>query len=190
MHYLSSVYSVTTPLHVLGLLAAHHQEVTMCICNKLYVWYVLLDCRWVVPTRPADCQLRCTTCTDCCMYTLLLPDGGQTASPKHAEVQWLNKQCIKLVSLHAFPVRSELHWISTDVNIRRQQTKWTLTFSCSFGKRFIYLLKHGLAWLFERWHQQTGEEILTHVLYSWLQCTDRWVTQHLHNRLQKRKQHS
>jgi hypothetical protein len=29
MHYLSSVYSVTMPLHVLGLLVAHHQEVTM-----------------------------------------------------------------------------------------------------------------------------------------------------------------
>jgi hypothetical protein len=29
MHYLSSVYSVTIPLHVLGLLVAHHQEVTM-----------------------------------------------------------------------------------------------------------------------------------------------------------------
>jgi hypothetical protein len=29
MHYLTSVYSVTIPLHVLGLLVAHHQEVTM-----------------------------------------------------------------------------------------------------------------------------------------------------------------
>jgi hypothetical protein len=31
MHYLSSVYSVTIPLHVSGLLVAHHQEVTMYI---------------------------------------------------------------------------------------------------------------------------------------------------------------
>jgi hypothetical protein len=29
MHYLSSPYSVTTPLHVSVLLEAHHQEVTM-----------------------------------------------------------------------------------------------------------------------------------------------------------------
>jgi hypothetical protein len=29
MHYLSSVYLVTIPLHVSGLLVAYHQEVTM-----------------------------------------------------------------------------------------------------------------------------------------------------------------
>jgi hypothetical protein len=29
MHYLSSVYSLTIPLHVSGILVAHHQEVTM-----------------------------------------------------------------------------------------------------------------------------------------------------------------
>jgi hypothetical protein len=42
MRYLSSVYSVTIPLHVSGLLVAHHQEVTMYICNKWYVLYVLV----------------------------------------------------------------------------------------------------------------------------------------------------
>jgi hypothetical protein len=36
MHYLSSVYSVTTPLNVSGLLA-HHQEAAM------YVQYVIID---------------------------------------------------------------------------------------------------------------------------------------------------
>jgi hypothetical protein len=46
MHYLSPVYSVTTPLHVSGLLAAHHQEVTMYIWDNWYVLYVLVDCRW------------------------------------------------------------------------------------------------------------------------------------------------
>jgi hypothetical protein len=40
MHYLSSVYSVTIPLQVSGLLVAHHQEVTMYICNKWYVHQV------------------------------------------------------------------------------------------------------------------------------------------------------
>jgi hypothetical protein len=49
MLYLSSVYSVTIPLHALGLLVAHHQEVTMYICNNWYVMYVLVDCQqaWV-----------------------------------------------------------------------------------------------------------------------------------------------
>jgi hypothetical protein len=45
MLYLSSVYSVTIPLQVSGLLAAHHQEVTMYICNNWYVLYVLVDCQ-------------------------------------------------------------------------------------------------------------------------------------------------
>jgi hypothetical protein len=44
MHYLSSAYSVTIPLHVSGLLVAHHQEVTMYICDNWYVFYVLDDC--------------------------------------------------------------------------------------------------------------------------------------------------
>jgi hypothetical protein len=43
MHYLSQVYSVTIPLHVSGLLVAHHQEVTMYICDNWYVLYVLID---------------------------------------------------------------------------------------------------------------------------------------------------
>jgi hypothetical protein len=45
MHYLPSVYSVTIPLHVSGSLVAHHQEVTMYICNKWYVLYVSADCQ-------------------------------------------------------------------------------------------------------------------------------------------------
>jgi hypothetical protein len=45
MHYLSSVYSVTIPLRVLGLLVAHHQEVAMYICDNWYVLYILVDCQ-------------------------------------------------------------------------------------------------------------------------------------------------
>jgi hypothetical protein len=45
MHHLSSVYSVTITLHVSGLLVAHHQEVTMYICDNWYVLYVFVDCR-------------------------------------------------------------------------------------------------------------------------------------------------
>jgi hypothetical protein len=48
IHYLSSLYSVTTPLHVSGLLVAHHQEVAMYVCDSWYVLYVLVDC----PFRP------------------------------------------------------------------------------------------------------------------------------------------
>jgi hypothetical protein len=44
-HYLFSIYSVTIPQHVSGLLVAHHQEVTMYICNKWYVLYVLVYCQ-------------------------------------------------------------------------------------------------------------------------------------------------
>jgi hypothetical protein len=49
MHYLSSFYSVTIPLHVSSLLVAHHQEVTMYICDNWYVLYVLGDCQctWI-----------------------------------------------------------------------------------------------------------------------------------------------
>jgi hypothetical protein len=39
---LSSVCSVTVPVHVLGLQVAHHQEVTMCICDIWYM-YILVD---------------------------------------------------------------------------------------------------------------------------------------------------
>jgi hypothetical protein len=45
MRYLSSLYWVTTPLHVSGLLVAHHQEIAMYICDNWYVLYVLVDCR-------------------------------------------------------------------------------------------------------------------------------------------------
>jgi hypothetical protein len=51
MHCLSSVYSVTTPLRVSGLLVACHQEVTVYICDSWYVVYVLVDCQraWLEP---------------------------------------------------------------------------------------------------------------------------------------------
>jgi hypothetical protein len=51
MHYLSSVYWVTIPLHVSRLLVAHHQEVTMYICNNWYVLHVLIECRLKRTTR-------------------------------------------------------------------------------------------------------------------------------------------
>jgi hypothetical protein len=47
MQFLSSVYWVTTLLHVSGLLVVHHPEVAMNICDNRYMLYVLVDCRWV-----------------------------------------------------------------------------------------------------------------------------------------------
>jgi hypothetical protein len=45
-----------------------------------------------IPTRPANSQLKCTTRTNCHIYTLLPPDDWQLASPKHVvEIQLLNK---------------------------------------------------------------------------------------------------
>jgi hypothetical protein len=82
MYYLSSVYSVTIPLHVSGLLVVHHQEVTMHICDNWYVLYVLVDCR-----RADFSGLRRTTHTNCHIYTLLPPDDGLLTSPKHVEVK-------------------------------------------------------------------------------------------------------
>jgi hypothetical protein len=80
------LYTITVPLHVSGLLVAYHQEVTMYICDTCYVLYVLVDCQLVflecsIPKRPAGSQR-----TNCCMYTLLPPEDGQLAKPKHVEV--------------------------------------------------------------------------------------------------------
>jgi hypothetical protein len=84
MHYLSSVYSVSIPLQVSGLLVAHHQRVTMYMCNKWYMLYVLVDCQ--LARLGADSQLKRTTRTICYIYALLPPDDGELASPKHVEV--------------------------------------------------------------------------------------------------------
>ena len=38
MHYLSSVYFVSQPLHVSGVFIAHHQEVYIYIYIYVYIW--------------------------------------------------------------------------------------------------------------------------------------------------------
>jgi hypothetical protein len=67
MHYLSSVYSVTIPLHVSGLLVAHHQEV------------------WARRQ-----QLRRTTRTNCHIYTLLPPDDGLNKLKINSALSWFH----------------------------------------------------------------------------------------------------
>jgi hypothetical protein len=89
IHYLSSVYSVTIPLHVSGLLVAQHQEVTMYICDNWYVLYVFVDCRrgWMEWNKFHCIQVhQRTTHTNCRIYILLPPDDGLLASPKHVEL--------------------------------------------------------------------------------------------------------
>jgi hypothetical protein len=78
-------FSVTIPLHVSGLLVAHHQEVTMYICDKQYV---NVGEPASIPTRPDVSPLRCTARTNCHIYeyTLLPPDDGLLASPKLLEI--------------------------------------------------------------------------------------------------------
>jgi hypothetical protein len=67
MHCLSSVYWVTTPLHVSGFLAAHHQEAAMFKGDNWYVLYVLVDCRraW----RPTDSRLKINSASSWFHYT-------------------------------------------------------------------------------------------------------------------------
>jgi hypothetical protein len=86
MQYSSSVNAVSILLHVSGLLVARPQEVTMYICDNGMCCTSLSN-----PTWPADSRLRRTTRTNCRIFTLLPPDDGLLASPKHAEVKWLHK---------------------------------------------------------------------------------------------------
>jgi hypothetical protein len=60
----------------------------MYICDSWYVLYVLVDCQLAIPTstKPADSQLKRTTRTNSHIYTLLPPDDGLLARPKHVEV--------------------------------------------------------------------------------------------------------
>jgi hypothetical protein len=72
MHYLrvSSVYSVTIPLHVAGWLVAHHQEVTMYICNSWYVLYVLVDCRIAWFSQLKRTKVPIVVCIHCYLLTM------------------------------------------------------------------------------------------------------------------------
>jgi hypothetical protein len=56
--------------------------------NVTGVYRPLVDCllAYSIPTRPADSHLTSTTCTSCYIYTLLPPDDGLLASPKHVKV--------------------------------------------------------------------------------------------------------
>jgi hypothetical protein len=48
--------------------------------------------------RPTDSQLKSTTSTNCCIYTVYLLMMGLQICPKHAEVDWRNKLKINSAS--------------------------------------------------------------------------------------------
>jgi hypothetical protein len=89
MHQLSSVYSVTTPLHVSGLIVANHQEIAI----YMYMWQLVS----VVFLSPLSADLDGPP-TICHICTLLPPDDGLLASPKHVQEWWLNKLKINSAS--------------------------------------------------------------------------------------------
>jgi hypothetical protein len=75
----------------------------MYICDNWYVLYVLVDCRrawmeWNTPSSAADSRLRITIHTNCHIYTLLPPDDGLLASPKHVELWLIDKLKINSTS--------------------------------------------------------------------------------------------
>jgi hypothetical protein len=54
--------------------------------KQRHLLYVTCASCWPGPTRPADIQLKRTTTKTCHIYTLLPPDNGLLASPKHVEL--------------------------------------------------------------------------------------------------------
>ena len=82
MHYLSSVYFVSQPLHVSGIFVAHHQEVYCIMQQSVHVLFY-----WPVNRQSTKMHNS---------YQLLYihsipPDDGLQICPKHVEVDWRNK---------------------------------------------------------------------------------------------------
>jgi hypothetical protein len=82
MRYVSSVYSVAIPLHVSGLLIAHHQKVTMYIRNQCFSRLSVGQASWKSTKTYNTYHLLH-------VYTLLPLDDGQPANPKHLRVSGL-----------------------------------------------------------------------------------------------------
>jgi len=74
MHYLSSVYFVSQPLHVSGISVAYHQEVH-CIYTTIGMSRAF---QLMSVGRPTASQLKRTTRTNCCIYTIYLLMIGYT----------------------------------------------------------------------------------------------------------------
>jgi hypothetical protein len=69
VYYFSSVYFVNQRLHVSGIFVAHHQDVH-CIYTTTVGWVEMELSS--ISTQPTDCQLKSTTRTSCCIYTVYL----------------------------------------------------------------------------------------------------------------------
>jgi hypothetical protein len=70
MHYLSSIYFVSQPLHVSGMFIAHHQDVFTVYVQKLVRVTRLGDWNSSILTQPAASQLNRITPTNCYTYTV------------------------------------------------------------------------------------------------------------------------
>ena len=101
LHYLSSVYFVSQPLHVSGISVAHRQGLYY-IYIYIYThnnWYVLcfsVDCLLVNLVNRQSTEKHNT-------YQLLYiysmpPDNGLQICPKHVEVDWRSKLRINSAS--------------------------------------------------------------------------------------------
>jgi hypothetical protein len=101
MRYLSSVYSVTVTRHVSGLLVARHQEVTMYICNKWYVMYVLVVCQLVSWQSTKTYHLLHIYIVISCWWA--------NSKPETWELQWRNKLKINRASVGFITCIIEMH---------------------------------------------------------------------------------
>ena len=96
MHYLSWVYFVNQPLHVLDIFVAHHQEVyctytTIGTCCA----FQLTVCWLEFHPNPANRQSTKKHNTYQLLYIYgVPPDDGLQICPKHIEVDWRNKMRI------------------------------------------------------------------------------------------------
>jgi len=69
MHYLSSVYFVTQPLHVSGIFVTHNQEVYCIYTTTGTCCAFQLTVCWPAGQQS---QLKSTTRTNCCIYAIYL----------------------------------------------------------------------------------------------------------------------
>jgi hypothetical protein len=90
MDYLSAVYSVTITPHVSGLRAAPHPAGRLGLCHKRVGVCWKEECLKLLNYLHVIIKCETYSCTICCMHTyihtLLPPDDGLPASPKHLEV--------------------------------------------------------------------------------------------------------
>jgi hypothetical protein len=105
MHYLSSVYFINQPLHVLGIFVAHHQEVYYIyiyigiyklLCVVLFSW---LSVGQLANRQSTEKHITYQFLYMCIYIYSIPPDDGLQICPKHVEVGWRNKLRINSASI-------------------------------------------------------------------------------------------